>query len=90
MLTTILFSNYYNFIEITTLREMNIQLLSVNGMTGNQFIMPAESKLTFLTGEDLSVTKERENGKDQLRRQILETDKELQGQEKDKIPKKLH
>lgn len=65
---------------------MNIQLLSVNGMTGNQFIMPVESKLTshwvqaylsFLTGEDLSVTKEGENGKDHWRQQILEAGKEL-------------
>lgn len=56
---------------------MNIEFLSVNSMTGNQFIMLIESKLTphFLQ-KDLSVTKEGENGKDQWRRQILEADKE--------------
>ena len=54
MLATILFGNYYHhFIEIITLREMNIQLLSVTDMSGNQFVMPIESKLTshFLPGK---------------------------------------
>lgn len=58
----------------------------MNVMTGNQFIIPVDSKITsqwvqaylsFITGDDLSVTKEGKNWKDHWRRQTLEAGKEL-------------